>query len=72
MIGRQGSAGSGSFPGDEVNSTVMLDSEEFVALFTGHLNPAQAYLSGKLELKGSFAKFVILEKQLMRQMKSKL
>lgn len=67
-----GEVGRGSFSGDEVNSTVMLDSEDFVKLFTGELNPAQAYLGGKLQLTGSMHKFMKLENQLLQKMKSKL
>lgn len=67
-----GEVGRGSFSGDEVNSTVMLDSEDFMKLFTGELNPAQAYLGGKLQLTGSMHKFMKLENQLLQKMKSKL
>lgn len=55
-----------------MNSTVMLDSEDFVKLFTGELNPAQVYLGGKLQLTGSVHKFMKLENQLLQKMKSKL
>lgn len=67
-----GSAGSGAYHGGEVDSTMILDSEDFVKLFTGQLNPAQAYLRGQIQIKGSQARFMKLEKQLMAQMKSKL
>lgn len=67
-----GEVGKGSFSGDEVNSTIMLDSEDFVKLFTGELNPAQAYLGGKLQITGSMHKFMRLENQLLHKMKSKL
>ena len=67
-----GSASRGSFHAGEVDSTMIVDSEDFVKLFTGQLNPAQAYLRGQIHIKGSQAKFMKLEKQLMQQMKSKL
>ena len=68
----EGCAGSGSFHGSEVDSTMILNSEDFVKLFTGQLNPAQAYLRGQIQIKGSMARFGKLEKQLIGQMKSKL
>jgi len=67
-----GSVSSGSFQGGEVDSTMTVDSEDFVRLFTGQLNPAQAYLRGQIQIKGSQARFMKLEKQLMEKMKSKL
>ena len=67
-----GSVSSGSFQGDEVDSTMIVDSEDFVKLFTGQLNPAQAYLRGQIQIKGSQARFMKLEKHLMEKMKSKL
>ena len=67
-----GTVGSGSFSGGEVNSTMTLDSEDFVKLFNGRLNPAQAYLGGKIQIKGSMAKFMKLDNQLIQKMKSKL
>jgi len=67
-----GSVCSGSFQGGEVHSTMTVDSEDFVKLFMGRLNPAQAYLRGQIQIKGSQARFLKLEKQLMEKMKSKL
>lgn len=67
-----GSVGRGAFPGGEADSTMILDSEDFVKLFSGQLNPAQAYLRGQIQIKGSMARFGKLEKELMRQVKSKL
>ena len=67
-----GSVCSGSFQGGEVDCTMTVDSEDFVKLFMGRLNPAQAYLRGQIQIKGSQARFLKLEKQLMKKMKSKL
>lgn len=49
-----------------------VDSEDFVRLFMGQLNPAHAYLRGQIQIKRSQARFMKLEKQLMKKMKSKL
>ena len=67
-----GRVSSGSFQGGEVDSTMTVDSEDFVRLFMGQLNPAQAYLRGQIQIQGSQARFMKLEKQLMEKMKSKL
>jgi len=48
-----------------------LDSDDFVALFKGQLNPTQAFMAGKLKIKGDMMVAMKLEK-LMGQMKSKL
>lgn len=48
-----------------------LDSDDFVALFKGQLNPTQAFMGGKLKIKGDMMVAMKLEK-LMGQMKSKL
>ncbi|XP_068675909.1 hydroxysteroid dehydrogenase-like protein 2 [Montipora foliosa] len=66
-----GSAGSGSFPGGEVGCTMILDSEDFVKMFKGELNPTQAFMVGKLKIKGDMMIAMKLEK-LMKKMKSKL
>ena len=49
-----------------------VDSEDFVRLFMGQLNPAQAYLRGQIQIQGSQARVMKLKKQLMEKMKSKL
>ncbi|KAJ7352751.1 Hydroxysteroid dehydrogenase-like protein 2 [Desmophyllum pertusum] len=66
-----GSAGSGSFPGGDAGCTMILDSDDFIKLFTGQLNPTQAFMAGKLKIKGDMMMAMKLEK-LMGQMKSKL
>ena len=38
------------------DSTMTVDSEDFVRLFMGQLNPAQAYLRGQIQIQGSQAK----------------
>ena len=66
-----GSSGSGSYPGGEAGCTMILDADDFVALFMGQLNPTQAFMGGKLKVKGDMMVAMKLEK-LMGQMKSKL
>ena len=50
---------------------MMLDSEDFVKMFQGQLNPLQAFMGGKMEVKGDKMLAAKLEK-LMGTMKSKL
>lgn len=66
-----GSSDSGSYPGGGASCTMTLDSDDFVALFKGQLNPTQAFMAGKLKIKGDMMVAMKLEK-LMGQMKSKL
>ncbi|CAH3020852.1 unnamed protein product, partial [Porites evermanni] len=66
-----GNVGSGSFPGGDANCTMNLDSEDFVKMFKGELNPTQAFMGGKLKIKGDMMLAMKLEK-LMGKMKSKL
>lgn len=66
-----GSAGSGSYPAGDPGCTMTLDSDDFVKLFMGQLNPTQAFMGGKLKIKGDMMMAMKLEK-LMGQMKSKL
>ena len=66
-----GSAGNGSYPGGDASCTMTLDSDDFVKLFMGQLNPTQAFMGGKLKIKGDMMMAMKLEK-LMGQMKSKL
>ena len=65
-----GSTGHGQAP-DGANVTMELKSEDFTKMFKGELNPAQAFMSGKLKIKGDMMMAMKLEK-LMKQMKSKL
>ena len=66
-----GSAGSGSFPGGDPGCTMTLDSDDFVKIFKGELNPTQAFMGGKLKIKGDMMVAMKLEK-LMGKMRSKL
>eukprot|EP00112_Aurelia_sp_Birch-Aquarium-sp1_P006539 Seg172.13 transcript_id=Seg172.13/GoldUCD/mRNA.D3Y31 product="Hydroxysteroid dehydrogenase-like protein 2" protein_id=Seg172.13/GoldUCD/D3Y31 len=65
-----GSTGSGTAP-EGSNVTMELTSEDFSKMFKGELNPAQAFMGGKLKIKGDMMMAMKLEK-LMKQMKSKL
>lgn len=71
FVSSTGSSGSGSYPGGGASCTMTLDSDDFVALFKGQLNPTQAFMGGKLKIKGDMMVAMKLEK-LMGQMKSKL
>ncbi|XP_015747696.1 PREDICTED: hydroxysteroid dehydrogenase-like protein 2 [Acropora digitifera] len=66
-----GSAGSGSFPGGDAGCTMIMDSDDFVKMFKGELNPTQAFMGGRLKMKGDMMIAMKLEK-LMKTMKSKL
>ena len=69
----RGSVSIGSFQGGEVDSAMTaVDSKDFVKLFMGQLNSAHAYLRGQIQIQGSQARFMKLEKQLMEKMKSNL
>ena len=50
---------------------MILDSEDFVKMFQGRLNPLQAFMGGKMEVKGDKMLAAKLEK-LMGTIKSKL
>ena len=50
---------------------MILDSEDFVKMFKGELNPTQAFMVGQLKIKGDMMIAMKLEK-LMKTMKSKL
>ncbi|KAK3754641.1 hypothetical protein QZH41_014925, partial [Actinostola sp. cb2023] len=66
-----GSAGAGSYPDGQAQCTMLMDCEDFVKMFRGQLNPTQAFMSGKLQIKGDMMIAMKLEK-LMGKMKSKL
>jgi len=66
-----GSVGSGSYPEGDAGCTMILNSEDFVKMFKGELNPTQAFMGGKLKIKGDMMIAMKLEK-LMGKMKSKL
>ena len=66
-----GSVGSGKYPGGEVGCTMIMDSEDFVRMFQGHLNPLQLSMLDRLEIKGH--KVLALHiPRLMGKVKSKL
>ena len=65
-----GSAGKGKPPTD-ASVTMTLDSEDFVKMFKGELKATNAFMSGKLKIKGDMMMAMKLEK-LMKQLSSKL
>lgn len=66
-----GSVGGGSFPGGDADCIMILDSGDFVRMFQGQLNPMQALMLEKLEVRGNKVLALKLEK-LMGKVKSKL
>lgn len=66
-----GSAGKGSYPGGKANCTMTLGSDDFVKMFKGQMNPTQAFMGGKLKIKGDMMMAMKFEK-MMGAMKSKL
>ncbi|XP_078033906.1 hydroxysteroid dehydrogenase like 2 isoform X1 [Augochlora pura] len=66
----KGSTGKGE-PSQPPDATLTMDSKNFFAMFTGKLNPASAFMMGKLKIQGSLQKAMKLEK-LMQSLKSKL
>lgn len=49
---------------------MIMDSEDFTKMFRGELNSMQAFMSGKLKIKGDMAQALKLEK-LMKNVQSK-
>lgn len=68
--------GSGSVTNDtsgDATCTMVMDSEDFTKMFRGELNSMQAFMSGKLKIKGDMAQALKLEKLMKNvQNKSKL
>uniref|UniRef100_A0A8C4R1W2 Hydroxysteroid dehydrogenase-like protein 2 n=1 Tax=Eptatretus burgeri TaxID=7764 RepID=A0A8C4R1W2_EPTBU len=65
-----GSTGCGSAPSSP-DVHMFLSSEDFVKMFTGHLKPTMAFMTGKLKIKGDMGLALKLEK-LMGNMRPKL
>ena len=66
-----GSAGKGA-PSADADVNMILSAENFVKMFAGKLNPTQAFMSGKLKIKGNLGKAMKLEKVMKQMHKSKL
>eukprot|EP00058_Branchiostoma_floridae_P015092 XP_002600580.1 hypothetical protein BRAFLDRAFT_276673 [Branchiostoma floridae] len=66
-----GGGGAGEVSSGKPDVLMTMDSEDFVKMFAGEMQPTQAFMSGKLRIKGDLAMAIKLEK-LMGQMKSKL
>eukprot|EP00795_Rhopilema_esculentum_P004523 gene4523-20775_t len=64
------SVGEGGAP-EGANVTMELKTEDFIKMFNGELNPAQAFMGGKLKIGGDMMMAMKLEK-LMKKFKSKL
>lgn len=54
----------------EASCTMLMDSEDFMKMFRGELNSMQAFMSGKLKIKGDMSQALKLEK-LMKNVQAK-
>ena len=54
----------------ESSCTMVMDSEDFNNMFSGQLNSMQAFMSGKLKIKGDMAQALKLE-SLMKSVQNK-
>ena len=52
--------------------TMAMDSDDFAKMFRGELNSMQAFMSGRLKIKGDMAQALKLEKLTKTLQKSKL
>jgi len=66
-----GSCGKGKPPKGNADVTLSMDKTTFMQMFTGKLNPTNAFMGGKLSLKGDLPVAMKLDR-LMGQMRSKL
>ena len=66
-----GSCGKGKPPKGNPDVTLSMDKSTFMQMFTGKLNPTNAFMGGKLSLKGDLPVAMKLDR-LMGQMRSKL
>lgn len=41
--------------GDDLNATISMDSDDFVAMTTGELNPMMAFMGGKVKVDGDMS-----------------
>jgi len=67
-----GSAGQGEPPSGEPECRMTMSGEDFTKMFAGKLNPTQAFMGGKLKIKGNLALAMKLEKLMKSMQKSKL
>ncbi|XP_072514528.1 hydroxysteroid dehydrogenase-like protein 2 [Salminus brasiliensis] len=65
-----GSAGTGE-PSTKADVVMSLDSDDFVKMFAGSLKPMNAFMSGKLKIKGDMALAIKMEKMMAMMRKSK-
>ena len=66
------SAGKGEPPSGQAGCTMTLNEEDFGKMFAGKLNPTQAFMSGKLKIKGDLGLAMKLEKLMKEMRKAKL
>ncbi|XP_064477168.1 hydroxysteroid dehydrogenase-like protein 2 isoform X2 [Ornithodoros turicata] len=67
----KGAVGKGQPPEGKADVTFIMDRDTFIKMFTGNLNPTNAFMAGKLALKGDLPMAMRLDK-LMGEMRSKL
>ena len=66
----KGAAGKGE-PSQPADAILTMDSQNFFAMFSGKMKPANAFMTGKLKVSGNLQKAMKLEK-LMMNLKSKM
>ncbi|OQR72007.1 hydroxysteroid dehydrogenase protein 2-like [Tropilaelaps mercedesae] len=66
-----GACGKGKPPKGNPDVTLSMDKDTFMKMFAGQLNPTNAFMAGKLTLKGDLPVAMKLDR-LMSQMRSKL
>ncbi len=67
-----GSAGQGEPPSGNSTTIMTMSPEDFTKMFSGGLNPTQAFMTGKLKIKGDLALAMKLEKLMKQMRQSKL
>lgn len=67
-----GDVGMGTPPSGCANCTMTLSAEDFHKMFTGALNPTQAFMGGKLKIKGDLSMAMKLETLMKKMIKAKL
>ena len=61
-----GKATSGAGEVENPNLTLIADSEDFVKIFTGGLDPTAAFMSGKLKIKGDMGLAIRMQSMFRR------
>ncbi|XP_055355665.1 hydroxysteroid dehydrogenase-like protein 2 [Paramacrobiotus metropolitanus] len=67
----KGEAGEGEGPGGKPVCTMTMKEKDFIELFTGKTQSAQAFMSGKLKIKGDMGAAIKLDRLLQQYNKNK-